>query len=115
MVKVEITKDLTKEMIKIFGKKKTLELIDFFETLESSPKKGKELANVGNIVIKELKYTSFRFYFITDGFKLKFLKIDELKDLVLKFVRMSKKKDQQKTIEEIKELLKKLGYGGFEK
>jgi len=41
------------------------------------------------------------------------LKIDELKDLVLKFIRISKKKDQQKTIEEIKVLLKKLGYGAF--
>lgn len=115
MVKIEITKELTKEIIKIFGKKKALDIIDFFETLKTNPKKGKQLANVGNIVIKELKYDLFRFYFLTDGFKLKFLKVEEIKDLVLKFVRMSKKKEQQKTINEIKEALKKLGYESFEK
>ncbi|MFW5705312.1 MAG: hypothetical protein ACOCXG_05740 [Nanoarchaeota archaeon] len=113
MVKVEITQELKKEIYNIFGKTKALEIALLFKTLEENPKKGKELSNVGNIVVKELKYEGFRFYFITDGYKIKFYDLNGLKDLVLKFVRMSKKKDQQKTIEEIKVLLKKLGYGGF--
>ena len=58
-------------------------------------------------------YKKFRFYFITDGYKVKFLKAEELKDLLMKFVRMSEKKDQQKTIEEIKHILRSLGEEGF--
>jgi len=38
-------------------------IIDLLETLEENPKKGKELGNVGGVVIKEIRYKSFRFYF----------------------------------------------------
>ena len=72
------------------------------ETLEDNPHKGKALGNVGGIVIKELRYKSFRLYFITDGEKLKVFDNDKLVDLLIRFVRMSDKKDQQKTIDEIK-------------
>lgn len=113
MAKVIVTKRLLKDLLKVFKKNKTLEILEFFRTLEENPKKGKEIARVGKIVLKELKFESFRFYFITDGFSLKFLKDDELKDLVLKFVRMSKKSNQQKVINEIKEVLQKLGFEGF--
>lgn len=113
MAKVEITNSLKREIIRIFGKRGSLEIVSLMEKLEKNPKKGKKLANVGNILVKELKYKTFRLYFITDGFKLKFLKSEELKDLVLKFIRISKKKDQQKTIDEIKILLRKLGYEAF--
>ncbi len=112
MAEVVISKELEKEIATTF-KAESVKIYEMIYSLKENPKKGKELANVGNIVVKELKYESFRFYFITDGFKIKFLKVEELTDLVLKFVRMSKKTDQQKTIEEIKNLLKKLGYGAF--
>jgi hypothetical protein len=36
-----------------------------------------------------------------------------LTDLLLKFVRMSDKKHQQETIEEIKTILRTIGPGGF--
>src|SRR3989304_1379274 len=55
--------------------------------------------------IKELKYKSFRFYFITDGHKLKFIDKSSLVDLLIRFVRMSDKKDQQETINEIRKIL----------
>ena len=45
--------------------------------------------------------------------KIKFLKTEELKDLIIKFIRMSEKKDQKKTIDEIKYLLKSIGVEGF--
>ena len=38
----------------------------------------------------------------------------KLVDSLIKFVRMSNKKDQQKTINEIKEILIKVGLRGFE-
>jgi len=112
MAKVEITESLLKEIEKKF-KGEAHKVIDLLETLEDNPKKGKPLANVGKIVIKEIKYKSFRFYFITEGYKLKVLRLEELSDLLIKFVRISDKNSQQKTIDEVKHVLKVLGGGGF--
>ena len=43
--------------------------------------------------------------------------MDESKliDLLIKFVKMSDKKDQQETINEIKKILVNFGLGGFDK
>ena len=81
--------------------------------LEENPKKGKPVGQVSGIVVKELKYENYRFYFITDGFKIKMLQKEELDDLLIKFVRMSDKKSQQKTIDEIKHILRSVGEEGF--
>ena len=113
MVKVFISPILFKEIEKRFSKSEANEIIDLLEALEENPKKGKEAGVVNRIIIKELKYNRFRFYFITDGFKIKFLKAEELKNLIIKFVAMSGKKDQQETIEKIKHILRNLGEEGF--
>lgn len=81
--------------------------------LETNPHKGDALGHVDNIVIKEIKYSGFRFYFITDGHKLKCVSADELKDLLIRFVRMSNKNLQQETINEIKHVLKTAGFDEF--
>ena len=112
MAKIEIVKSLFEEIQKKF-KRETHEVIDLLETLEDNPHKGKKLGNVGGIVIKELKYEGFRFYFITDGYKLKVMNQENLIDLLIRFVRMSDKKDQQKTINEIKKILTNFGPEGF--
>lgn len=112
MAKVEIVKSLFQE-IKTKFKGEAHEIIDLLESLETSPHKGKFLGSVGGIVIKELKYSGFRFYFITDGFKIKCLEEEKLVDLLLRFVRMSDKNHQQETINEIKHILRTIGAGGF--
>ncbi|MCX6749317.1 MAG: hypothetical protein NTW17_01050 [Candidatus Pacearchaeota archaeon] len=112
MAKVEIVRALFQEIQDKF-KGDSHKIIDLLETLEKNPHKGRLLGNVGGIVIKELKYEGFRFYFITDGFKLKVMNELVLTDLLIKFVRMSNKKTQQKTIEEIKDILRKFGEAGF--
>lgn len=106
MVKVIITRNLEKEINKKF-KKESIEIFKLMQSLKENPKKGKPVGRIGRIIIKELKYKSFRFYFITDGYKIKILKIQELSDLMVKFVRMSDKKSQKKIIEEIKQTLRK--------
>ena len=111
MAKVIITKDLEKEINRII-KKESIDIFELMLTLENNPKNGKEVGNVGAIIVREIKYKKYRFYFITEGYKVKFLKIDELKDLIIKFVRMSDKNTQKKTINEIKNVLRKLD--GFE-
>ena len=112
MAKVEIILSLFNEIQKKF-KGEAHKIIDLMESLGENPKKGKELGQVKGILIKEIRYENFRFYFITNGYKIKFLEIKDLQDLVIKFVRMSDKKSQQKTIEEIKNILRKLGEQGF--
>ena len=112
MAQVIIAESLEKEINKKF-KSESVEIFELMKSLEENPKKGKPVGQVGGIVIKELKYNKFRFYFITDGFKLKFLQISELHDILIKFVRMSDKKTQQKTIQEIKKILKNFGKEGF--
>ena len=112
MAKVEIVESLYEEIEKKF-KKEAHKIIDLIERLEDSPNKGKILGKVGGILIKEIKYKSFRFYFLVDGFKLKFLSEKELTDLVLRFVRMSDKKYQQETINEIRSILTRIGLEGF--
>ena len=113
MAKVEITESLFIQIDKKF-KQKSAEVLEHLKSLESSPKKGKILGTVGGIVIKELKYEGFRFYFITDGFKLKYANKEEIIDLLLRFVRMSDKKHQQQTINEIKQILRTIGTRAFD-
>ena len=106
MARVIITRKLKEEIIKKF-KKESVNIFSLMLTLEDDPKKGKFLGKIGGIVLKELKYKKFRFYFLTDNFKVKYLMVEELKDLVIRFIRMSEKKDQKKVINEIKQILKK--------
>jgi len=112
MAKVLIEPSLFKEIQKKF-KSESHKIIDLLETLEQNPKKGKPLGQVGGIVIKEIRYKSYRFYFVTEGFKLKVMSIEKLSDLLIKFIRMSDKKSQQKTINEIKKVLTKIGKNVF--
>jgi hypothetical protein len=109
MAKVVITASLKEEIYKRF-KAESEKILLLMKSLETEPHKGKALSHVAEIVIKELKYGSSRFYFITDGRMLKFGTEDELAALLIKFVRMSDKKNQQKTINEIKNALKSMGF-----
>ncbi len=113
MAKVIVTESLENEILRKF-KKESEDIFKLMCGLKENPKKGKELGQVSGIAIKELRYNSIRFYFITDGFKIKFMQKSDLENLVIKFVRMSNKKEQQKTIDEIKKVLRILGEGGFE-
>ncbi|MFH1916807.1 MAG: hypothetical protein ABIJ21_06100 [Nanoarchaeota archaeon] len=112
MAKVMITASLKEEIFKRF-KATSEDVLLHLKSLENEPHKGKALGHVAEIVIKELRYEKFRFYFITDGRILKFGTEDELASLLIKFVRMSDKKDQQKKIDEVKNILKSLGFDAF--
>lgn len=113
MAKVEIARALLIEIKRKF-KGESHKILDLMENLSINPKKGKSLGVVGGIVIKELKYKNFRFYFITDSYNVKFLKEEDLVDLLIRFVRMSDKKDQEKIILEIKKILRDIGPKGFD-
>lgn len=110
MAKVIITKELQKEIKKIFSQIEANKVLDTLELLEQHPQKGKSVGVVNKTVIKEIKHGKYRFYCVTDGHTLRFGTEDELAHLLIKFVRMSDKKSQQKTINEIKEILRILGF-----
>lgn len=112
MAKVEISEQLKQEIFKKF-KEESKKIFKLMYSLEESPKKGRELGQVAGIVIKEIRYGSYRFYFVTDGYRLRIFEPEKLRDLLIKFVRMSGKKDQQKVIDDIKEILRKFGERGF--
>jgi hypothetical protein len=112
MAEVIITEALKNEILKKF-KGESKKIFKLMRSLKENPKKGKEVGCVSNVVIKEIKYEGYRFYFITNGFSIKFLDVKNLQDLIIKFVRMSNKKEQQKVINEIKNILRKLGESGF--
>tara|TARA_Y100000034_G_scaffold111725_1_gene145088 strand:- start:309 stop:635 length:327 start_codon:yes stop_codon:yes gene_type:complete len=106
-------RSLALEIKKKFSKSEANKILDLLYTLEESPSKGKTVGNVGGVIIRELKYKGFRFYFVTDGFVLNCMKEKELIDLLMHFVRMSDKRKQQKVIDEIKEVLRNIGPSGF--
>ncbi|MFP4568087.1 MAG: hypothetical protein ACLFN8_04020 [Candidatus Woesearchaeota archaeon] len=112
MARVEIVESLYVEIEKKF-KQEGHKVLNLIESLEDNPKKGKAIGIVGGLVIKEIKYKSFRFYFIVDGYKLKCYDENELIDILLRFVRMSDKKHQQRIINEIKDILIKIGPEGL--
>ena len=111
-VKVMISEALKNEIFKKF-KQDSKKIFKLMYDLKDNPKKGKLSGNVGGLQIKEIKYNSFRFYFITDGFKLKLLDENNLIEILIKFIRMSDKNSQQKTIDEIKNILTILGSNIF--
>jgi hypothetical protein len=112
MAQVAILESLKDEIIRKFkGESKII--FRQMRALEENPHKGKALGNLGEIVIKEIKYKNFRFYFITDGRMLKIMDETKLVDLLIKFVRMSDKKTQQETINEIRNILARFGADGF--
>ena len=112
MAKVSIAETLKNEILKKFKEESKI-IFGQMYSLKDNPKKGKLLGNVGGIVIKELKYKSFRFYFITDGYKLKIMDESKLTNMLIRFVRMSDKKHQQQTINEIKKILMHFGSKGL--
>ncbi len=113
MVKVTILETLKDEILKKFKGESKIVFKQMY-SLAENPHKGKLLGNVGGIVIKELRYKSFRFYFIADGYKLKIMEESKLVDLLIRFVRMSDKKDQQQTINKIRKILLNFGLKRFD-
>lgn len=112
MAQVIILETLKEEIMKKFKDESKIIFRQMY-SLAENPNKGKTLGNSGGVVIKELKYKNFRFYFITDGHKLKVMDETSLVNLLIKFVRMSDKKAQQKTIDEIRKVLANFGPEGF--
>lgn len=106
MAIVAITKALDKELKKLLSKQEYCEVKKKFLSLKKDPYKGKLLHVLGNVVLKELKHKSFRFYFLTSHNLIKIIAKVDLEKELIKFIRMSKKSDQAQVIQEILEQIK---------
>lgn len=107
MIKIIILNSLRNDIYKVF-KKDSLKIYSLISELEQNPKKGKILGHAGNMDIREIRYKTYRFYFIVDGHKLILFDKGKIEELLIRFVRMSKKNNQQKVIDEIKLMLKRI-------
>jgi len=108
MVIVRIDKSLVKKLEKRFNKKELKELKKIFLSLEDNPYQGDILCAFGSLVLKEKKYKTFRFYFLHSRKILIIKDLDMLKDEIIRFIEMSKKNDQQKVIDKLKEMMRQL-------
>ncbi|MFT4261109.1 MAG: hypothetical protein ACMXX9_01610 [Candidatus Woesearchaeota archaeon] len=114
MVKIYVTKNLEKDINKRLSKKEADNVFLQFYSLKENPFKGDLVTVVGKIVVKELKYKKFRFYFFHSNNILKILSLDDLKNEIIKFVAMSdKSKEQQKVINRLKSDIKNFGFDWF--
>ena len=113
MIKILVLNALRDEIYKTF-KKDSLKVYAVIESLQENPHKGKVLGIVGNMSVRELRYRNFRIYFIIDSHKLILFSKNQIQDLLIRFVRMSDKNNQQKTIDEIKAILKQIGQKDFD-
>lgn len=113
MIQVKLSPILIKKVRKTF-KNKAKKIFHWMCQLKENPNRGKFVASIGFVELRELKYeNSFRFYFFTNQKLVKVLEEDELQSMIIKFVEMSKKKEQQKIINKLKEDLKKYGFDWF--
>lgn len=105
---VEFSKGFIKELKKHSSKSEAKTTIE--KLSNTSPAEGNFITIISNIVIREKKLKTFRFYFIVDQEKKHILSKDELKDFLIKFVALSKKNNQQEIIDKLKEDLKKFSF-----
>ena len=100
MAIVQIDSDLIKKIYKIF-KKESIEVFEFIRTLEQNPQKGKVLFNSKKYQLKELKYKSFRFYFVKSHDTIIVFEENE----IITFLDVSKKNNQQEVINKLKRII----------
>lgn len=108
MVIVRIDESLIKKLEKRFNKKELKEIKNLFLSLQDNPFQGDLLYTFGNIILKEKKYKTFRFYFIHSRKILIIKDIKELQEELIRFIEMSKKNNQQKIINKLKTMMKKI-------
>lgn len=105
MVIVRIDKTLVKKLERRFNKKELKELKKIFLSLQENPYQGDLLYAFGNFVLKEKRYKTFRFYFLHSKKILLIKDVQKLKDEIIRFIEMSKKNDQQRVIDKLKEMM----------
>ena len=107
MVVVEFSSGFLKTMKKQMSKGQAHKLIK--QLTKIKPTDGKTISTVAGLVIKERKLNAFRFYFVQMNNKFELMTQEELKQHIIKFIRISKKDDQNEVISKLKNDVKMFG------
>jgi len=105
---VEFSKQFLKELKKTASKSEAKTIVK--KLARTSPSEGDFVALIANIVIREKRMKTFRFYFIVQDNKKHIITKQELKEFIIKFVALSKKNNQQIVIDKLKEDLKQFKF-----
>ncbi len=105
---VEFSKQFIKELKKYSSKTQAKTIVK--KLASSTPSDGDFVALIANIVVREKRLKSFRFYFIVKDEQKQVVSTEELKNMIIKFVALSKKNNQQQVIDKLKEDLKNFGF-----
>lgn len=105
---VEFSKEFVKELKKYASKSEAKKLVH--KLAQTSPSDGDFIALITNIVIREKRLKTFRFYFIQQNNTKHIITKSELNKMFIKFVALSKKNNQQEVIDKLKNDLKKFGF-----
>ncbi len=105
---VEFSKKFIKSLQKVVSQAEAKRLVRKLSS--TSPSDGDFVTMVSGIVIREKRLKTFRFYFIFENAKKHVVSLDELKDLIIQFVALSKKNNQQHVIDKLKDDLSRFGF-----
>ena len=105
---VRFTEGFEKELKKRLSKTEARYVV--LNLAKTKPTDGDFVSVVADVLLKEKRLKSFRFYFVQENQKIQFLSKEELKQHVLQFIALSKKNNQQDIIDKLKEDLKTFGF-----
>ncbi len=105
---VEFSRDFVKSLKKYSSKTESKRLIRKLSA--TTPSEMDFVTSVANIVIREKRIKSFRYYFINDQDRRHIITKEELDYFLIKFVALSKKNNQQQVINNLKEELQRFGF-----
>ncbi len=105
---VEFSRQFLKNLKKTASKSEAKKIVR--KLAQTSPSEGDFVALITNIVIREKRIKTFRFYFIVQDNKKHVITKQELKEFIIKFVALSKKNNQQEVIDKLKNDLKQSGF-----
>lgn len=105
---VEFSKQFIKDLKKHASKAEAKTIVK--KLSQASPSEGDFVALIANIVIREKRLKTFRFYFISQENRKHIITKKELKEFIIKFVALSKKNNQQQVIDRLKDDLKRFGF-----
>jgi hypothetical protein len=105
---VEFSKDFLKELKKHVTKAHAVTLVK--KLAKTTPSDGDYVALIANVIIREKRDGTFRFYFIVQNNLKHVITKAELNDMLVKCVALSKKNNQQDVIDKLKADLQKFGF-----
>ena len=105
---VTFTESFLKKLVRATSKKEAKTILEDLDKTKVTD--GKFITLIKNVMIRERKLKSFRFYFVHQYDTFEIMTEEEIKDRILKFVALSKKNNQDDVIQKLKKDLLENGF-----